>query len=363
VLWPNSLDRLERLGVLDQLRSRHELPISRWGTRILGQEVSGSFTSIGGYEGFAAPRRVVLDDALVTSALQAGAEPRFGERVVGLIGAGTDDDPVRGVELANGELVEAPRVFGADGRASFIARTLGLPKRDQLSGEMEFLFAYWRGLPAPDFGLLHVDEERGMNWFPCEDDVHLVGVFGPPGYTRGSAAERERLYMEDLRRFPESFDASWLERAERISDLRIAPETMMRGFYRQACGPGWALVGDSGHFKHPATAQGISDAIEQALWIAAELARGNAALDGYEEWRDDRAAEHYEWSFQFSTWPREEVAVPLFRGLAGDERASQEFRDSFSRLVPPAEVFTQERLATWFGDAPASAPAEAAKNS
>ncbi|MDX6637646.1 MAG: hypothetical protein QOJ01_1157, partial [Solirubrobacterales bacterium] len=47
----------------------------------------------------------------------------------------------------------------------------------------------------------------------------------------------------------------------------------MRGFFRRAAGPGWALVGDAGHFKHPGTAQGIGDAVEQAIHVADALSR------------------------------------------------------------------------------------------
>jgi 2-polyprenyl-6-methoxyphenol hydroxylase-like FAD-dependent oxidoreductase len=354
ILWPNSLDRLERLGVLDRLRAEHELPLSQHRFRVLGREVAGSFTAIGGYDRAAAPRRIALDAALVRCALDAGADARFGERVTGLIGRGTENDPVRGVELAAGERFEAPHVFGADGRASFVARELGLEKRQPLAGEMEFLFAYWHGLPANQYINLDVEVDRALNWFPCEDDVHLLGTAGPPGYARGTPAERERRYTEDLGRFPETFDAGRLEGAERVSELRVAPEPMMRGFYRQAAGPGWALVGDAGHFKHPVTAQGIADAIEQAIWLAEALAHGDSTLDGYEEWRDTRAAEHYEWSFQFARWPVEEVAGPLFDGMAADAQAERDFRDSFSRLVTPAHAMSRERLAAWFGDPPSA---------
>ena len=65
-----------------------------------------------------------------------------------------------------------------------------------------------------------------------------------------------------------------------ITGVRVVPETMLRGFFRPATGPGWALVGDAGHFKHPATAQGISDAIEQALHVADAVARSDPDLAG-----------------------------------------------------------------------------------
>jgi 2-polyprenyl-6-methoxyphenol hydroxylase-like FAD-dependent oxidoreductase len=124
---------------------------------------------------------------------------------------------------------------------------------------------------------------------------------------------------------------------------------MLRGFFRDATGPGWALVGDAGHFKHPATAQGISDAIEQALHVAAALTGPEEDLSGYEAWRDERAREHYEWSFDYSRLPRPDVTRPIFAGLAADPEAGQAFRDSFTRLTRPrTDVLTPQRLARWF---------------
>ena len=45
----------------------------------------------------------------------------------------------------------------------------------------------------------------------------------------------------------------------------------MRGFFRRPNGPGWALLGDACHFKHPGTAQGIGDALEQGVFVAEAL--------------------------------------------------------------------------------------------
>ena len=53
-----------------------------------------------------------------------------------------------------------------------------------------------------------------------------------------------------------------------------------RGFIRQACGPGWALVGDAGHFKDPITAHGITDALRDAELLANAASAG--ALEQYQ---------------------------------------------------------------------------------
>ena len=123
---------------------------------------------------------------------------------------------------------------------------------------------------------------------PCEDGVHLLCVTGPPELSRGSASERQQAYETLLRRFPATLNPRLLDRAEQISDVIAVPETMLRGFERQATGPGWALVGDAGLFKHPVTAQGIGDALAQGWYVGTALARGET-LAGYAAWRADRA--------------------------------------------------------------------------
>ena len=85
----------------------------------------------------------------------------------------------------------------------------------------------------------------------------------------------------------------------------VVPEAMLRGHFRRACGPGWALVGDAGHFEHPAAAQGIGDAIEQGVYVADAVTGRDPDLATFAAWRDDAVAEHYEWSFELGRWPVE----------------------------------------------------------
>ena len=54
-------------------------------------------------------------------------------------------------------------------------------------------------------------------------------------------------------------------RARRVAGA--PPGTKLRStgdtpaFFRASSGPGWALVGDAGHFKDPVTGQGMRDAM------------------------------------------------------------------------------------------------------
>lgn len=341
VMFPDTLQRLDELGALAELKASHELRMVNFSWRILGHDVAGGFTPIGGFDRATSIRRITLDAALVEVAKAAGVEFRAGTEVAELIG----DDPVQGVVLETGERIESTWVFGADGRVSTVARRLGVPATDERRGEMAFLLAYWRGLPPSDWCHIDVHEQSALMSVPVEDGVHLLSVTGTPDITRGSAAVREERYLAALHQFPAVLNARLLESAERISPIVVVPETMLRGHYRKANGRGWALLGDAGHFKHPVTAQGIGDAIEQAWYIGTTLAAGGD-LDGYQEWRDKRAAEYYEWSFTLAAFAQGRAAA-IFSGLASDPVASQEFLDTFTKRVRPSRVNTRERIARW----------------
>jgi 2-polyprenyl-6-methoxyphenol hydroxylase-like FAD-dependent oxidoreductase len=352
-LFPNTLLRLRELGALERIEAEHRLNPLSYSVRVLDQEVEGPFRPIEGFEGMCGITRPVLDQALLDVAIEAGAETRFGERVTGLLGTGSDEDPVHGVVLEGGEEIEARWVLGADGRASTVAKLLELPKRNQVSSEVGIMYAYWRGLPEADRFRVEAREAASLSWGPCEDDISIL-ILGVPGeQTRGDATQRQSFFVESLKQFV-WLDQGALEAAEQVSEIHVAPQTMLRGFFRDATGPGWALVGDAGHFKHPSTAQGISDAIEQAFHVSEALTSTRESLDGYEAWRDERAREHYEWSFDYARLPAPERARPIFAGLAGDAEAGQAFRDSFSRLTRPrSDVLTEERRVRWFATPPA----------
>jgi flavin-dependent dehydrogenase len=352
VLFPNTLARLHELGALQRIEAEHRLNPIEYAVRILGSETAGTFTPVAGFDRGAAITRPVLDQALLEVAVAAGAETRFGAKVTGLLGAGSEEDPARGVVLEGGEEIEARWVLGADGRTSTVAGLLGLEKERPLRGELAFMFGYWRGLPESDRFFIDVIEQGSLAWTPCEDDVSILILGIDPQLTRGDAEQRQRQFLASVGQY-DWFDPAWFDAAEQIAPITLAPETMLRGFFRQPTGPGWALIGDACHFKNPSTAQGISDAIEQSLHVAGALT-GDEDLSGYEAWRDERAREHYEWSFDFAKFPRPEVSGPVFAGVAADLEAGQNLRDALSRQLRPREdVFTQERLERWFSTAAA----------
>ena len=57
-LFPNTLERLARIGVLERLRAGHDIPRLLWGWRVLGHEVTGAFTPVAGEDRLTCIRRV-----------------------------------------------------------------------------------------------------------------------------------------------------------------------------------------------------------------------------------------------------------------------------------------------------------------
>jgi 2-polyprenyl-6-methoxyphenol hydroxylase-like FAD-dependent oxidoreductase len=161
-------------------------------------------------------------------------------------------------------------------------------------------------------------------------------------------ADREAGFTAGLGAWPEL--AELLAGASRIGPIRVA--TNWHGYFRDAAGPGWALVGDAGHFKDPSPAQGISDALRQAerLADAVETGLGGAVsiddeLRRWWRWRDQDAYEMH-W---FATDLGEAGASPplttqIIRDIAGDDEATQGLLRVLNHEVRPSKFFGPRRL-------------------
>jgi flavin-dependent dehydrogenase len=93
--------------------------------------------------------------------------------------------------------------------------------------------------------------------------------------------------------------ATALEGARRVG--KVLGAVRWTGFFRDASGPGWALVGDAGHHKDPTPGRGIGDAFRQVDALAPAIVAGlDGSGDGLDEalkrwgrWRDREFAEPY----------------------------------------------------------------------
>lgn len=242
-----------------------------------------------------APRRTVLDKVLVDAAREAGAEVREGATVDALI---VEDGFVRGIRGHSGAQSFEERaavVIGADGRQSFVARQVGAPEYNVVSGTTAGYYAYFAGMEHGPYAELYLGGGRAMFVFPTNDGEVCLGV----EFTAG----RFKEFREDIEANMQAAFATVpalgarTARARRTSRLMgLSPH---ESFYRKPYGPGWALVGDAGYYRDPLLGQGINDALRDAEAVAGALVAAfgggqwDAEMEAYEQQRNAATGELY----------------------------------------------------------------------
>ena len=256
--------RLHEWGLLDALAATGCPPVTRFTYDVGPFALSGWSQPVGGASAMYVPRRYVLDTLLAEAAAAAGAELRQRFTVTELLYDGERVVGVRGASAGRSGLEERARiVIGADGLRSAVARLVGAPVAHAHAGTTCAYYAYWQDLPLADGAEMYSREGAMVVLLPTHGGLTEVGVQWPVGR------------FHEVRRDPEAALSATLaeigpELAERVRSARRVERFAGTGelpfFFRQAAGPGWALVGDAGCHKDPILAHGMSDA-----FICAEL--------------------------------------------------------------------------------------------
>ncbi|HEX5928045.1 MAG TPA: NAD(P)/FAD-dependent oxidoreductase [Solirubrobacterales bacterium] len=355
-IQPPGVRVLERLGVADRLLEVSE-PIVR-GTLIV-EDVRVDITGL--LEVIGAPmlnvRRSTLDPILLETAAAAGAEVRTRTAVTGLVEA---VGRVVGVETPDGEL-RAPLVVGADGARSTVARLVGAAEYLRTPPGRAFLWSYFEGVEA-DPHRVWLGSFADLGFLASSTDAGLFMAAVTPSIERREELRRDRTgaYETGLRQLPELGPIV-------ASGRRAAPVRMMsnwHGFFRESAGPGWALVGDAGHFKDPTPGQGIADALRQAVELAPaiEAALGgdrdpDAALREWWAWRDRDAWEMY-WfaSSMGASGPPRLLEREVMRRIAADPALIANLMRVLSHELPPSQLFSTSLALRTFGSSFAKSP-------
>ena len=263
--------QLHRWGVLDRIVAAGTPAIRRSTFTYADHQLSVPIKPAHGVDALYAPRRTVLDPALVDAAVEAGADVRFGVSVTGLqrdvngtvTGVAGYDDSSRPF-IANGDLV-----IGADGARSRGADLVDAPFERVGTGAGATMYGYWSDLPVNGFEVAYVD---GMvaGVIPTNHEQSCVFACVPP--KRLGSRRIDALTGVLAATDPEL--AAGVAHATPPGAVRTFPGRP--GFVRRSWGPGWALVGDAGYWKDPVSTHGISD----ALCDAELLARAVAGSDG-----------------------------------------------------------------------------------
>nr|MCU0254267.1 FAD-dependent monooxygenase [Acidobacteriota bacterium] len=236
--------QLHRWGVLDRIRASGAPPIRRTSFFYGRETVDVDIAPVLGTDALWAPRRRVLDAALVDAAVAAGAEFRFGTGCKGLLRDGAGE--VVGIEArsesGSREDLRADLVIGADGRRSAVAREVRAAVLRRAVCASAVVYGYFDGL-----------KNLGYRWFwgpgagggiiPTNDGLSCVFLAMTP------EAFAESLPRRDEAGFAAAVANRLPVMAGHLSGARLAsrPVTFRgeHGYMRQAHGPGWALVGDA----------------------------------------------------------------------------------------------------------------------
>jgi flavin-dependent dehydrogenase len=276
--------QLARWGLVPALEAAGTPPVRSTIFAYEGERIEVAIKPGDGVGHLLAPRRTVLDPALVAAAAAAGAVIRHRTALTGLVrDAG---GAVRGARLAgpDGETeVTARIVVGADGRRSSLARMVGAAEEVTGRHAAAVIYAHVRGLPNLGYRWLY---GRGVaaGAIPTNDDAHVVFASLPPGRYAAVRGALAPALAATIAAIDPGLAAEIAARglASRPVGFSGAP-----GFLRRSHGPGWALVGDAGYFKDPITAHGITDALRDAGLLAdAILEDAPSALAHYQETRD-----------------------------------------------------------------------------
>lgn len=276
--------QLYRWGILPHLQEAGTPPVRSTTFHYGDERITVPIKMANGVDALYAPRRTLLDSTLVDAAWEAGAQVRHGQTLVRLSRRG--DGRVCGGTLidAAGEVthVTADLVIGADGAGSTIARLVQSETLREARHTTSVLYGYFSGLD-PDGYQWWYRPGVAAGAIPTNGGRHCVFVATAPDRLRGTPpADRLAVFNALLRAADPSFAATL---AGRVPDAPLGVFGGRNGFIRQACGPGWALVGDAGYFRDPITAHGITDALRDAELLARAFVAGR--LSDYPAVRDN----------------------------------------------------------------------------
>ncbi|OBH07788.1 hypothetical protein A5696_20830 [Mycobacterium sp. E2699] len=346
IIQPSGVELLDRLGVLEGVSAAGAVPLDRM-TMVIDDAVRIHATVDPGR--FTHPslcvRRVTLDALLVDAAASAGADVRTGVRVTGLH---TEDGRVTGVDTAAGP-IEGRLVVGADGRHSTVAAAVGAREYHVASPGKMFAWAYFEHVRDRE-GHARLGRRGDVGFLagPTDGELYMAAIAIDMAKQAEFHANRDVNFVAGLRSWPELADV--IGDGRRVGPIRVVSN--WHGYFREAAGPGWVLVGDAGHFKDPAPGQGISDALRQAERLADSIEDGlgkagpDDAMRRWWQWRDEDAYEMYWFAKDFGApGPTTPFNTRLMREVAADPSAAMKLLLVLNHEFRPSRLFTIPMIA------------------
>ena len=327
-LMRGAVMQLHRWGVLPRIVTAATPPVSSTTFGYRTGEISIAIEPRYGVDALYAPRRTVLDRALLDEATLAGAELSFNTALTDLVR--NESGRVCGVAVsspAGPRTFRAGLVVGADGLHSSVARRTTATEVFAGTNTAANLYSYWSDLPVAGYEW-HFEADASVGAIPTNDGLACVFVSLPHYALRDIARPTPTAGYEQFlqRRFPRF--AQRIAGARRVEPVRGFGGHP--GFMKQGAGDGWALVGDAGYFKDPLTAHGITDALRDAELLSRAVLSGTAeAFANYDRTRHDLSRRLFEITDRIAsfTWTDEELQA-LHREFSREMSREQRVLDT-----------------------------------
>lgn len=351
IIQADALRFLDKLGVMDEIRAAQRTFIC--GVDMLLEHahfVADYPLRPGDPGGAACIRRFIFDPILANSAIAAGADIRFSHKVVGLVREG---ERVAGVRVKHGKAeyeLRAPLVVGADGTRSTVAKEVGARSYNIHPNERWYYFTFFEGVDFYDDPrlLLYRWGDRITLSCPADSDLYMVGVTAPEELKQQFRKDLPNAFMDEARRCTPV--AKMLEGATRAT--KIYGTVKFLNYFREPTGPGWVLLGDSGHFKDPSIGRGIGDAFMQGEKLVPLIVGGldgsgeplDESLKEWARWRDRKFAGHYWMAIDYARAGRMPVLAAEIIGQMYRRGEVDVIMNLFSHRSAYADVVTTRRL-------------------
>ncbi len=332
--------QLKRWGLLNKIIAAGTPPITSTRLQIKDFAIHGSisknFDQLEAY----APRRYILDNILLEAAKEANVDVR-------------ENCTLLGLEWKNGRCCgikarhknkhisteQAHLIIGADGMRSSTANLVGarMTHYDMLLTCV--YYSFWEQL-KPEYEL-YESSDCWVGAIPTNNNT-LIATYFPQSAFNAVRKNAMKNHLNAIKlAAPLLYEKT--QSAKLVEGLWGTGD--QQNFFRQAAGPGWALVGDAGHHKDSITARGITDSLIQAELLVSHIKHTihdqkklDTSLYDYTKDRDRLMMPGYRAALSVANLNTQPQRIDILRLVAQTPQAKSLYFDVIAGIRPYTEL-------------------------